>query len=142
MTSVSEARETFYLEFESHWTETPLAQTKFENEEFNPDDFEESARGTLRNLDGGQQTLGAPGLRKYQRFASWFVDIFTPAGRKGMARSGVIAQHALTLFEGKTLQDVNGEDIWTLDGTVRELGSDGGKYHTQIEIDVRYFETK
>lgn len=144
MTTIDVARTTLYDEFLAEWngaTGMDLDQTAFENEEFDPEQYDESARVTMRMLESVQSSLGSVGNRRFDRFALLFVDIWTPAD-KGMERGGTLAQAALTIFEAKTFTDTNGEPVWTTNATIRELGSDGSKYQTQVEIEVRFFDLK
>lgn len=142
MTTVDQAREAVYKRFRDNWTGTPLTDTTLENDKFDSESRAEWVRVTLRaGPPTSPPTLGATGARKFDRIGLIFLDIFT-AVDAGMARPGALAAEGLSLFEATRFQDVNGADMHTLDGTIREIGPDGKFYHTQLEVPLQYTETK
>lgn len=135
MTTLNEAREAVYDHFVTQWgTRTPY---QLEGHVFSePDPPVEWARLSVRNLAGGQETLGPVGGREYLRQARAVLQVFTPADT-GFTGSDGHAHFFRSIFEG-----VPHATLDFLDGRTREGPSDG-KYSQQIaEVDFTYYERK
>ena len=135
MTTVAEARNSVYQRWIDNWTLTPFV---FEGEG-DEDLFGGSvawARLSYRNTDGGQKTLGPLNGRKYERFASAVIQLYTPSD-EGLTEAGTLAQAARAIFEGVTF-----DGIYFNNGVVREIGDDGRWFQTNVEVFSDYEETK
>lgn len=139
MTSISQARETVY----QHWVDnvpSGLDAWTFENEEGfrEPDQDTAWARVSVRHLDGGQETLGGTGNRKFRRNAAVAVQVFTPRGG-GLGAGDDLAAEILTLFEAKS---ISGLDF--VNGTISEIppGDDEKTFQHNIVVRFDYEEIK
>lgn len=137
MTTIDEARAAIYEEFLDQWgTTTPLA---LEGRAFSePPPGVSWARLSMRNLGGGQSTLGDAGARIFRREASVFVQVFTPVNA-GMAEGATLAQSARAILEARR---IGGVELY--DGVVNERPLAPGDKNAQINVEVRctYDETK
>lgn len=93
-------------------------------------------RLTVRNTATSQKTLGPKTNRRYRRDASIFVQVMSPLD-EGMQGGAVLAQTARGIFEGERFSDLACND-----GEIREIGSDGKWYVTNVEVFLDYEETK
>lgn len=132
---INAAREVIHEHFQSEWSGSDDAYA-FENEEFTPPDTA-WVRLTVRHRDGGQETLGRTGNRRYLRRGVIVAQVFTPADR-GTFASDAITTEILDMFESTRLDD----DLWCRDGIIRGLPADGGMYRNFVEIEFDYEETK
>lgn len=107
-------------------TTTPFA---LDNEEFNPPSTE-WARFTIRDLAGGQESLGRTGNRKFRRRFQVIVQCFTPFDI-GQNRGLELATIARDIFEGR-----NFDDIHCLDGDIQRVGVPEGDSYYQVTVFV------
>ena len=134
MTTINEARQAIYARFISQWgTQTEFT---FDNEPFTEPVSDPWVRLAVRNTDGGQETLGQSGNRRYTRDASIFVQVFTLIDT-GTQEADTLARIARNIFEGERFSGV-----FANDGTIREIGPDGKWYQTNVEIAFFYDEIK
>lgn len=134
MTTLVDVRESVYARFDALWTFTPFV---FDNVDTDLDEGEVAwARLTVRELGGGQDTLGRVTNRKYRRVISVFVQIFTPTN-SGMKQAGELAEEARSIFEGVAFDGLDMNDV-----NVRDLGTEGKWQRTLAEADGRYTEIK
>jgi hypothetical protein len=131
---INEAREVIYDHFETEWS--GLAEYTYENEEFDPPTDTSWVRLAVRNRDGGQETLGATGNRRFLRRGAVMVQVFTPTDQ-GTFEADTIATEVLDMFE-----QTNVDGVRFRDGVIRELPADGGLYRNNVEIEFEYEETK
>jgi hypothetical protein len=99
----------------------------------------EWARVSVRNIGGGQSTLGAIGNRKFERIFSIFIQVFVPA-TGGMQRGSEFAHAARAIFEGVRLDS----EAWMYDGTITERPIEKSAKSRQFNVEVsgEYLETK
>ena len=135
MTLLTEAREAVYLRFVSNWTLTPYV---FDNEGSDSLDGDSVAwaRLSVREVGGGQRTLGRVGNRRYRRQAIVFVQLFTPIDA-GVLAAGTLAQAVRTIFEGVSFGDLDFNDV-----RVREATPDEKWHQTIVEAVFDFEETK
>lgn len=138
MTTLAEAKEAIYLAFTTAWgDETDFA---FDNEDHKPPKNAPWVRLTVRHENGSQETLGAPGNRKFARNGRVFVQVFTPEN-SGTSRSDELLVLARNAFEGVTLA---GTTVRFHGVTVREIGSTRQDKWFQALVDApfEYDETR
>ena len=134
MTTIDEAREAIYQRWEAEWGSRTTYT--FENEVFEEPESAVWVRVSVRNITGGQKTLGPKLNRKYERKVVIYIQIFVPKGT-GMAASGSHAQFALGIFEGESFSNID-----CFDGSVRELPEEEIWQPTLVEIFCDYEEIK
>lgn len=134
MTTLVDVREAVYARFDTLWTSTPFV---FDNVDTNLDEGESAwARLVVRELGGGQDTLGVSGNRKYRRVFSIFLQIFTPTN-DGMKQAGQLAEEARSIFEGVSFGDLDMNDV-----SIRDLPPEDKWNKTLVEADGRFYQTK
>lgn len=138
MTSFAEAREAAY----QHWFDSApsgLDAWTFEGEHFEePDQGKKWARFSFQQINGGQQTLGQSGNRKYRRRAIASIQIFTPRG-EGLRNGDLLADEVVIAFESVS---VSGLDF--TNATVRETPpgpSDKFRQHL-VTVDCTFYEVR
>lgn len=135
-TTLSEAREAIYNQFIDGWGSlTPITR---DNLDFNPSGLDEWVRLSVRHTASAQETLNSPGLRRFARFGSVFVQIYTE-GNKGTSRTDDLAEAARNLFEGLSL---SGTTVRFLDVVFRETGAEEEWFQSIVEATFEYDETK
>lgn len=138
MTTLIQAKDAMLSEYVTN-TILPAAQVTLENEQFEPPTDLEWVRVSVRHFDGGQDSLGGVGLRKFSRVGALFVQIFIPQDTGGTAPADTIAQEARTLLEGKHL---TGTTVNLLTSQIREIGQIDGNYVVTVETGFEYIETR
>lgn len=136
MTDIVAAREAIYQAFVDAWGATTAFT--FDNEEFEPPADAAWARLAVRHNGSTQETLGRAGNRKFARFGSAFVQVFTPINQ-GAREADTLAKQAREVFEGVSLA---GTTVRFYDVIVREVGPDGKWYQTNVEATFEYDETR
>ena len=136
MTTRAEAREAMYQAFATGWGVTSVFT--FDNEILDPPDGAPWARFSVKHNAATQETLGKPGNRRFARFGSVFVQIFT-LENTGIDTDDNLATIAQNIFEGSRLI---GTTVRFLDVNAREVGLDGKWYQTVVEATFEYDETK
>lgn len=138
---IEAAREAVYQRVRAQWTATPFV-------------FDNEAPEAGADLDGGttpwvrfsfaeilsaQETLGAPGSRKYNRRGVVRASIFVPVN-SGKRRSGELVSAVRALFEGVRFSDLFFDDA----DAPRELGPgpEGRWDQTFISINGQWEEVK
>ncbi len=142
MTTYLEAKDAMIAEYVTNTTldTTPVTgQVTLENEQWKPPTDTPWVRVSVRHFDGGQDSLGGVGFRKFSRVGSLFVQIFIPQDTGGTAPADTIAQEARTLLEGKAL---TGTTIKLLTSQIRELGQIDGDFVVVVETGFEYIETR
>ena len=84
-----------------------------------------------------QRTLGGEGERVFERFGGLTVQIFIPAGQRGLSPASELAKVAADAFEGKTVGGVRFYRVGT-----RTIGSDGTWFQVNVSADFEFDETK
>lgn len=112
--TIDSAREAVYARWLALWVTSgrPRTPSVFENEDERALDAGSSpwARVTVRNHDGGQDSLGRPGERKFWRPINIFVQLFHPRNT-GMRASGLDAAAAQAIFEASSFDGVHVFDM-------------------------------
>lgn len=138
MTTLIQAKVAMIEEYVNN-TILPAAQVTLENEQFEPPSDLEWVRVSVRHFDGGQESLGDVGLRKFSRVGALFVQIFIPQDTGGTAPADTIAHEARALLEGKKL---TGTTVNLLTSQIREIGQVDGNYMMVVETGFEYTETR
>lgn len=150
MTTLNEARDAAYKRMIAEWPATfgsgPAAFAVpycFDDESLDtPEDVAGKpkpwVRLSVRNLAGGQESLGPPGNRKYRRRAAVRMEAFTAPGT-GLKKPDLIVQKAIDIFEGVRLAGA-----LTYDGRTAEVGlvNDGRWKLSTAEVNFDYEEIK
>jgi len=136
--TANQAREILYARMLAAWappTSTPAVV--FGNEGFDSTGVAEYARMIVRHTDGGQETLGGPGLRKFLRRGLVLVQLYVAADR-GLQRMDALQQSLLDdVFEAQTLSQV-----YLHDGVYRELGPEDGYERGTVTVQFFYEDQK
>lgn len=142
MTSTSAAREAVYQAFVDGWTAPGAVSENYQytadNLNFKPPNEEPWARISVRHNGSTQQTLGPKGSRKFSRFGSAYVQLFTPTNL-GTATADELSELVRGIFEGERL---SGTTLWFQDVIIREAGVDGDWFQVVVEAEFEYDETK
>ena len=138
MTTIAQAKDAMLTEYVTN-TILASSQVTLENEQFEPPADTAWVRASVRHFDGGQDSLGGVGLRKFSRVGALFVQIFIPQDTGGTAPADTIAQEARTLLEGKHL---TGTTINLLTSNIREIGQVDGYFVVVVETGFEYIETR
>jgi hypothetical protein len=145
MTTMNQARDAAYKRFIAEWPAGafPTVPYCFDDETLDPpvgSDGRPSpwVRCSVRNLAGGQESLGVPGNRKYRRRALVRAEVFTAPGT-GQKTADLIGQAALGMYEGRYLAGA-----LTYDGRTAEVGlvDDGRWKLSTAETSFDYEEIK
>jgi hypothetical protein len=123
MTTLSQARQAAYSRFVDEWKNggNPLTPFCFDNEGFDPP-IDAAGRGlpwarcSVRSIGRRQQTLGAPGNRKYTSRALVRVEVYV-APSVGLKDPDVLAEKAQEMYEGRYLAGA-----LTYGAVIREVG--------------------
>jgi hypothetical protein len=110
----------------------------FDNEDFEPPTDAVWARVAVRHSGAGQETLGGPGNRKFERRGAVITQVFVPQGTGTTVLSGLLAAVRGT-FEGVTLA---GTTVRFGDVVVRENGPDGSWFMSTVEAQFTYDEKR
>lgn len=136
MANIKEAKKAVVDAFLTAWndqTEVALDNHPFDSER---DGLTSWVRAVVRNVGGGQRTLGPVGNRKYDRDANFIVQVFTESGR-GSGPADTLAQAVIDAMEGKTI-----DQIYLFDAVSTEIGVEGRWYQVNVTVAIRYIEVK
>lgn len=95
------------------------------------------ARVTTRHNGGEQRAFGEPPNRRFRRMGVVIVQVFTPAGKRGLVTGDRLGNVALDAFEG----NMSG-DVWFKNATQTEVGIDGAWYQVNVSAEFEYDVTK
>ena len=112
-------------------TATPYV---FDNEELNRQ-VAAWARLSIRDLAGGQYTMGKTGNRKFRRRGQVIAQAFTETGI-GTAKCLRLAEQARDIYEGKRVND-----ILFLDGDIQRVGVPKGDRYYQVVMFCPFWYT-
>jgi hypothetical protein len=103
MTTLNQARAAVYKRFLDEWADgdEPLTSFCFDNEVLDGENLT-WARCSVRSMQNTQETLGAPGNRKFKRRALARVEVYTEPG-SGLRAADELIQVAVAMFEGRSL---------------------------------------
>lgn len=133
-----EAEDLVVKHFLAGWGNTSLVFLEGENSKEPDDGSIEWCRFTIRHLNAGQETLGQPGNRKFNRDAVAHVQLFMPENQGKRPLSSRM-QLALNIFEGVRI--LNSSIRFN---TVRpqERGQDKKWLSADVEAEFSYTERK
>ncbi len=136
MTTLNDAREAVYLRFTSTFTGVTADRVALDNE-----DFPEPAKGNwvrlvVRSLAREQETLGAPGNRKFRPEALVLVQVYVPVD-SGTDVADALAKEAADIFEGVSFSGLDFQGA-----VVRETGPTGRWFQFIMEAPFKYEEIK
>lgn len=134
MTTTNQAKTLVLQHFLSLW-DAGACPVVYDNETSDGQDAP-WARVSIVNTSGGQETLGQPTNRKFERTAHVFVQIFTERG-KGTKQADTLAHTARDIFECKTINGIRYGN-----GDISEQGPDGEWYSVLVDVIFNYDETK
>lgn len=113
MTTLNQARELIYQRFVDNWPAgTPYT---FDNEAYKPP-ATKWVRLSVRNIDSGQESLGAIGNRKFLRKGMVWLQIFVPLD-SGLKDADTLASSFRSIFEGVTFSNIRFTNVLVKEGT-------------------------
>lgn len=127
-------RELVLERFETEWDEA--TDYAFENENFQPTDDDPYLLVSVREVGGGQDTLGAAPNRKFRRRGLITAEIRVPADAGTQVADG-LAHDFRTIFEGVTFSEIN-----CFNALMQTFGTNGKWYLVTIDVNFEYDETK
>lgn len=133
MTDISAAQEQMARRFLTAWGVSGF-RAELENEKFTPTSGVPWARMVFRNRGGPQNTFGKPGVRKFDRVGSMFVQVFTPL-QEGTGQGTDLAQLVVDAFEGERIP---GTSICFNEVIVRQAPPSGDWNQVTVEVNFRY----
>lgn len=134
MTTLNEARNIIYTEFEDKWAgKTPAV---FQNEPYKAADDETYVRLVIRTADGGQETSGEKGNRRYDRAAYIFAQVFVPENT-GTSQADTLSEELKAIFESNTF-----DGVVCNNGNIDPVGVTGKHFQTNVDIAFKYYEIK
>lgn len=137
--TTAQASEAIYEQFATAFAALrPTVPVSFDNEEFDPPASGPWVRLSVGFQASQQDTLGAPGSRKYRRLGSVYVQVFVErdAGRKD---SDLIAQDVVSSLEGFSL---GGGLLVLYASSPRDVGNDGRWYMKNVATPFDFEETR
>jgi hypothetical protein len=127
---IETATEIAYQHWLTEWVLGGSSRTPFVFENENSESLDGGdvawARVSVRELTGGQETLGQPGNRKFLRNMRVFVQIFTLVNQ-GMKEARELASAARAVWEARRISGLN---FW--DAIVTDSGPDGRWQQTLV----------
>ncbi len=141
MTTITDAREAIYQHWAAGFIYGPdnaqLCPYCFENEQFDPP-AGRWARLSVRHFDRNQETLGAPGNRKFERRGAVLIQLFDRPFQR-LDQFGEIVAKAEALFDAVRIE---GTTIRFQAAITRELGiiEDGRWLSFLVECNFVYDE--
>lgn len=134
MADINDARKAVYNEFITQWGATSVYT--LENEPWDEPNNTPWVRLIVKELTGGQETLGRATNRQYERVGAIMAQVFVPP-YTGTKVADTLSKQLANLFEGKVVNDV------VCNNAVTQSKGIIGKWHqTNVDIDIQYFETK
>lgn len=135
---LTQAKQHVFDRFLDNWTGTALTQVVFENESHESLDAGSLAwvRVSVREITGGQITLGPETARKYRRFCRAFIQVFTPPDT-GCSAGFSLAEQARDLFEGTSFEGID-----CYNSQIDVLGMSGKWFYTLTQCDFNFDDTK
>lgn len=127
-------KQAIYSLFKNNWTATKYT---FENEKFDSQTISDPwVRLSVKNINSGQETLGAIGDRKYLRKGIIWLQIFVRVAT-GMQETDQIAETFRGLFEGVRIGDIR-----CYDGIVSEGVEVAPWKQTNVKVNFEYDQIK
>jgi hypothetical protein len=137
MTLPNDARQTVYSTFKTGWEAAyPAVPYVFDNETKDTKGLDEWVRVIVRHTSGGQDSLGAVGNRRYERRGLVLIQLYAAVNR-GLLRLDELANTALGLFEGKTI-----DQVFFYDARPQEAPKEGQWARLNVIVEFTYDEIK
>lgn len=138
MTTISEARDEISALFKAAWDTTGYPVIWDDVAQAPPKTRSPWARHTVRHEDGRQASLANHlGQRRWRRFGTVFIQIFTPVG-KGLSEADILIKVAMDAYEGQSTAG----GVWFRNVRFREIGADGDWNQVNVLADFEYDEIK
>lgn len=135
MTKILEAKEQIKDFFEGKWNKrTPVY---WDNE--TTDTVKKNipwVRGSIRLAVGGQQTLGSPGNRMFNRQGYLIFQVFIPSNQKTNV-SDELVQEILDIFDGAEVGDIN-----IIKGSPTYVNMEKAWYQQNVQFEISFSEFK
>lgn len=128
------ARELILARFESLWEDA--SDYVFENEARAPESDSAYVNVLVREIGGGQDTVGEAPNRKFRRRGTITGEIRVPSD-KGASEADALAYKFRTIFEATTFSEVN-----CFDGLYQSFGTNGKWYLVTVDVTFEYDEVK
>jgi len=93
------------------------------------------ARVSVLHGGGSQSSLGPEGGRLFEGHGQVVVQVFVPAGKRGLVDADALASAAVSAFRGKTRDGVRFEQVGA-----RTIGNDGPWYQVNVTADYEFDE--
>ena len=108
---LDEAQDIAVRRFRDNWTGTPLSNVLVVGQDNSSVDGGQDpwVRISVPETGGGQQSLGAPGERKFRREFSVFIQIYTLAAN-GVNGGSVLAAEARRIYEATSFDGLDFQD--------------------------------
>ncbi len=104
-----------------------------DNQDFDPPDDETPwVRLHIKFNDGGQDSLGKSGNRKFGRVGFVYIQVFTKKGGATNANDD-LANNSLDVFDGERLGD-----LWFFNGRIETIGSGDVWYRQNVVIEFKF----
>lgn len=94
-------------------------------------------RLTIKLTDSEQRTLAEQGGRRFTRMGEAVVQVFVPAGERGLERARALGMVALNAFEGISFGGVRFVRV-----RPKDIGPDGPWYQFNVEVSYEFDEVK
>lgn len=94
-------------------------------------------RIVVRHTNGEQTTLQEPGSRRFSREGLVTVQIFTPAGARGLTLVDRLGTMATNAFEGR-----QADGVWFRNVRLNEVGNTDAWFQTNVIAEFYYEQTK
>ena len=137
-----EARAEIVAAFAPIWTANAVnggvvPSIHWEGQPFSPPKTAAWVRFSMRHTLSEQASLsGAGGTRRYEKFGTVFVQVFTPLTTGSLVLAEELAAVAKSAFEG--VSTVNG--IWFTGARISEVGPDSSWFQMNVSANFRYDE--
>ena len=118
--------------FAEQWNNA--TQVAYDDVKFDPPNGQTWLRLSLKMVDGGQASTGAPGSNKFRKSGILTASVFTP-GNQGGIEAMTTAQQVVDIFEAKPR--ING--VLFTDVRAVTIGPDGaGWYQINVKADFQF----
>lgn len=94
-------------------------------------------RVVVRHTDSDQSSLGEANNRRFNRVGLVSVQVFTPAGARGLTLADQLGKMAVDAFEGK-----EADGVWFRNVRLQEIGPDGPWFQYNVTASFTYDQTK
>ena len=140
MTTMVEATDTVCAVFKAAWDPTAYDVDWPNVRRPGPalyDGQEPWARVSVDINDAEQRTMGQTGARRFTRQGNITVQVFVPAGERGLEEARLLCMVALNAFEGISLDGVRFVRV-----KPKDVGPDGPWYQVNVSADFEFDEVK